>query len=112
MNINTIIIFILILAIISMGIVIGVNNSVISNLELERAELQKDIAEANSKIDFQNSKIEQFKLDIEKADIEYKKGLKSLQEAYSAKDTDIKNKTCEEILNAIKQEQEIFLSGG
>lgn len=112
MNISHVIYLILIAVIIALSITIAVKNNQIDVLHAEKQALNMQIVQAESSIKLQNAKIEEYKLDIEKADIEYKKGLKSLQEAYSAKDTDIKNKTCEEILNAIKQEQEIFLSGG
>lgn len=108
------IISILCLAVLIISIAFGITNSV-KNKEIERLsqlneELTIRVGSAESHMELQNSMIEQYKVDIEKAKTDYKQELEKLNNKYSYLDNiSSVNKTCEEILGIIDRQQKNFL---
>lgn len=113
MNISHVIYLILIAVIIGLAVAIGFQNNKIQVLQAEKETLYMQIAQAESNIKIQNEKIKEMTLNLEQAEITYNENMAELQEKYSKLETlSSDNKTCDEIINIINQNQMKFLSGG
>lgn len=113
MNISHIIYFILITVIIALSITIAVKNNQIDVLHAEKELLQVQIVSAESSIKMQNAKIEEMAINQELAENTYNENMKALQDKYKNLDNlSSQDKTCDEILDIINQNQKEFLAGG
>ena len=113
MNISHIIYFILITVIIALSITIAVKNNQIDVLHAEKELLQVQIVSAESSIKMQNAKIEEMAINQEMAESMYNENMKALQDKYKNLDNlSSQDKTCNEILDIINQNQKEFLAGG
>ncbi|MCI6475323.1 MAG: hypothetical protein MSA07_06460 [Mucispirillum sp.] len=113
MNITNIIYLILIALIIALSITIAVKSNQIKVLEAEKQALNMQIAQAESSIKLQNAKIEEMAINQETAESMYNENMKALQDKYKNLDNlSSQDKTCNEILDIINQNQKEFLAGG
>ena len=113
MNISHIIYLILIALIIALSITIAVKSNQIKVLETEKQALIMQIAQAESSIKLQNAKIEEMAINQEMAESIYHENMKALQDKYKSLDNlSSQDKTCNEILDIINQNQKEFLAGG
>lgn len=113
MNISHVIYLILITVIIALSITIAVKNNQIDVLHAEKQALNMQIAQAESSIKLQNAKIEEMAINQELAESMYNENMKALQDKYKNLDNiSSQNKTCNEILDIINQNQKEFLAGG
>lgn len=82
------VISILIIIIISLSIYIliktGIYNSMIKDLQSENKQLISQISSAESLIDFQNTKINSYAINIKKAEEKYMQDIKSINEKYKS----------------------------
>lgn len=113
MNISHVIYLILIAVIIGLAITIAFKNNKIQVLQAEKQTLHMQIAQAESNIKIQNEKIKEMAINIAQAESIYNENMAELQEKYSKLEAlSSDNKTCDEIINIINQNQMKFLSGG
>lgn len=113
MNISHIIYLILIIVIIGLAAILAFQNNKIKILQAEKQTLNLQIVSAENSIKLQNEKIKEMALNIEQAENIYNENMKSLQEKYNKLEAlSADNKTCDEIINIINQNQMEFLSGG
>ena len=111
------IISILIIIIISLSnyIVIktGVYNSIIKDLQSENKQLLSQISSAESLIDFQNTKINNYAINIKKAEEKYMQDINSINEKYNSlheKYSSINNIECKDMMQIIDENQRRFLN--
>lgn len=113
MNISHVIYLILITVIIALFITIAVKSNQIDVLHAEKQALNMQIAQAESSIKLQNAKIEEMAINQETAESMYNENMKELQDKYKNLDNlSSQDKTCNEILDIINQNQKEFLAGG
>lgn len=113
MNISHVVYLILITVIIALSITITVKNNQIKVLEAEKQALIMQIAQAESSIKLQNAKIEEMAINQEAAESMYNENMKALQDKYEQLDNlSSQDKSCDEILDIINQNQKEFLAGG
>lgn len=113
MNISHIIYLILITVIIALFVTIAVKNNQIDVLHAEKQALNMQIAQAESSIKLQNAKIEEMAINQELAENTYNASMKALQDKYEQLDNlSSQDKTCDEILDIINQNQKEFMAGG
>lgn len=102
--------FILIAVIIAYIASMGVKNKEIERLGRLNMQLNAQIGQAEASMKLQNMQIEQFKVDIAKAEVSYNEGLRALEDKYAEKlTTNYDNATCQEIINMINKNQRDFL---
>ena len=111
------IISILIIIIISLSIYIliktGVYNSIIKDLQSENKQLLSQISSAESLIDFQNTKINNYAINIKKAEEKYMQDIDSINEKYNSlheKYSSINNIECKDMMQIIDENQRRFLN--
>ncbi len=111
------IISILILIIISLSIYIliktGIYNSIIKDLQSENRQLVSQISSAESMIDFQNTKINSYAVNMKKAEEKYMQDINYINEKYNSlheKYRNINNIECEDIMQVIDENQRRFLN--
>lgn len=111
------IISILIIIIISLSIYIliktGVYNSIIKDLQSENKQLLSQISSAESLIDFQNTKINNYTINIKKAEEKYMQDINSINEKYNSlheKYSSINNIECKDMMQIIDENQRRFLN--
>lgn len=111
------IISILIIIIISLSIYIviktGVYNSIIKDLQSENKQLLSQISSAESLIDFQNTKINNYAINIKKAEEKYMQDINSINEKYNSlheKYSSINNIECKDMMQIIDENQRRFLN--
>ena len=111
------IISILIIIIISLSIYIliktGVYNSIIKDLQSENKQLLSQISSDESLIDFQNTKINNYAINIKKEEEKYMKDINSINEKYNSlheKYSSINNIECKDMMQIIDENQRRFLN--
>ncbi len=111
------IISILIIIIISLSIYIviktGVYNNIIKDLQSENKQLLSQISSAESLIDFQNTKINNYAINIKKAEEKYMQDINSINEKYNSlheKYSSINNIECKDMMQIIDENQRRFLN--
>ena len=111
------IISILVIIIISLSIYIliksGIYKNIITDLKEENKNLQTQISSAEALIDFQNTKINSFAVDVKKAEEKYKQDISNINEKYSdmhKKYESMEHLSCENILQIIDENQRRFLN--
>lgn len=111
------IISILIIIIISLSIYIliktGVYNGIIKDLQSENKQLLSQISSAESLIDFQNTKINNYAINIKKAEEKYMQDINSINEKYNSlheKYSSINNIECKDMMQIIDENQRRFLN--
>lgn len=113
------IIFMLIMAIISLSIYIsiktGIYNSMINDLQSENQQLLAQISSAESLIDFQNTKINNYAINMKKTEEKYKLDILNINTKYSnlqKKYSNINNIECIDIMHIVDENQRRFLNEG
>ena len=108
---------ILIIIIISLSIYIviktGVYNNIIKDLQSENKQLLSQISSAESLIDFQNTKINNYAINIKKAEEKYMQDINSINEKYNSlheKYSSINNIECKDMMQIIDENQRRFLN--
>lgn len=111
------IISILIIIIISLSIYIliktGIYNSLINDLQSENKQLLSQISSAESLIDFQNTKINNYAINIKKAEEKYMQDINNINEKYKnlqEKYKKINNIECLDMMQIIDDNQRRFLN--
>lgn len=111
------IISILIIIIISLSIYIliktGIYNSLIKDLQSENKQLLSQISSAESLIDFQNTKINNYAINIKKAEEKYMQDINNINEKYKIlqeKYGNINNIECLDMMQIIDNNQRSFLN--
>lgn len=111
------IISILIMIIISLSIYIliktGIYNSLIKDLQSENKQLLSQISSAESLIDFQNTKINNYAINIKKAEEKYMQDINNINEKYKIlqeKYGNINNIECLDMMQIIDNNQRSFLN--
>ena len=111
------IISILVIIIISLSIYIliksGIYKNIITDLKEENKNLQTQISSAEALIDFQNTKINSFAVDVKKAEEKYKQDISNINEKYNSmqkKYESMEKIECENILQIIDENQRRFLN--
>lgn len=111
------IISILILIIISLSIYIliktGIYNSIIKDLQSENRQLVSQISSAESMIDFQNTKINSYAVNMKKAEEKYMQDINYINEKYNSlheKYSSINNIECKDMMQIIDENQRRFLN--
>ena len=111
------IISILIIIIISLSIYIliktGIYNSLIKDLQTENKQLLSQISSAESLIDFQNTKINNYAINIKKAEEKYMQDINNINEKYKIlqeKYRNINNIECLDMMQIIDNNQRSFLN--
>lgn len=111
------IISILVIIIISLSIYIliksGIYKNMISDLKEENKKLQTQISSAEALIDFQNTKINSFEINMKMAKEKYKQDVSNINEKYNIMQKKYKNMEqieCENILQIIDENQRRFLN--
>ncbi len=111
------IISILIIIIISLSIYIliktGIYNSLIKDLQSENKQLLSQISSAESLIDFQNTKINNYAINIKKAEEKYMQDINNINEKYKIlqeKYRNINNIECLDMMQIIDNNQRSFLN--
>ena len=111
------IISILVIIIISLSIYIliksGIYKNMITDLKEENKNLQTQISSAEALIDFQNTKINSFAVDVKKAEEKYKQDISNINEKYNImqkKYESMEKKECENILQIIDENQRRFIN--
>ncbi len=111
------IISILIIIIISLSIYIliktGIYNSLIKDLQSENKQLLSQISSAESLIDFQNTKINNYAINIKKAEEKYMQDINNINEKYKIlqeKYKNINNIECLDMMQIIDNNQRSFLN--
>lgn len=111
------IISILIMIIISLSIYIliktGIYNSLIKDLQSENKQLLSQISSAESLIDFQNTKINNYAINIKKAEEKYMQDINNINEKYKIlqeKYKNINNIECLDMMQIIDNNQRSFLN--
>ncbi len=111
------IISILIIIIISLSIYIliktGIYNSLIKDLQSENKQLLSQISSAESLIDFQNTKINNYAINIKKAEEKYMHDINNINEKYKIlqeKYKNINNIECLDMMQIIDNNQRSFLN--
>lgn len=111
------IISILIIIIISLSIYIfiktGIYTSIIKDLQSENKQLLSQISSAESLIDFQNTKINNYAINIKKAEEKYVQDIIYINEKYNTlyeKYRNINNIECLDMIQIIDENQRRFLN--
>lgn len=111
------IISILVIIIISLSIYIliksGIYKNMITDLKEENKQLQTQISSAEALIDFQNTKIDGYAVNIKMAEEKYKQDISNINEKYSnmhKKYESMEHLECENILQIIDENQRRFLN--
>lgn len=111
------IISILIIIIISLSIYIfiktGIYTSIIKDLQSENKQLLSQISSAESLIDFQNTKINNYAINIKKAEEKYVQDITYINEKYNTlyeKYRNINNIECLDMIQIIDENQRRFLN--
>ena len=111
------IISILVIIIISLSIYIliksGIYKNMITDLKEENKQLQTQISSAEALIDFQNTKIDSYAVNIKMAEEKYKQDISNINEKYSnmhKKYESMEHLSCENILQIIDENQRRFLN--
>lgn len=111
------IISILIIIIISLSIYIliktGIYNSMIKDLQSENKQLVSQISSAEGMIDFQNTKINNYAVNMQKAEEKYMQDITYINKKYNIlqeKYRNINNIECENIMEIIDENQRRFLN--
>ncbi len=111
------IISMLIIIIISLSIYIliktGIYNSLIKDLQSENNQLLSQISSAESLIDFQNTKINNYAINIKKAEEKYMQDIADINEKYKSlqeKYININNMKCLDMMHIIDDNQRRFLN--
>lgn len=111
------IISILIIIIISLSIYIliktGIYNSLIKDLQSENKQLLSQISSAESLIDFQNTKINNYAINKKKAEEKYMQDINNINEKYKIlqeKYRNINNIECLDMMQIIDNNQRSFLN--
>lgn len=111
------IISILIIIIISLSIYIliktGIYNSSIKDLQSENKQLLSQISSAESLIDFQNNKINNYAVNIKKAEEKYMQDINNINEKYNSlhkKYSSMNNMECKDMMQIIDENQRRFLN--
>ncbi|HIZ89949.1 MAG: hypothetical protein SPF17_03120 [Candidatus Mucispirillum faecigallinarum] len=111
------IISILVIIIISLSIYIliksGIYKNMIADLKEENKQLQTQISSAEALIDFQNTKINSYAVNIKMAEEKYKQDISNINEKYSnmhKKYESMEHLSCENILQIIDENQRRFLN--
>ena len=107
----------LIIIIISLSIYIliktGIYNSLIKDLQSENNQLLSQISSAESLIDFQNTKINNYAINIKKAEEKYMQDIADINEKYKSlqeKYININNMKCLDMMHIIDDNQRRFLN--
>lgn len=111
------IISILVIIIISLSIYIliksGIYKNMITDLKEENKQLQTQISSAEALIDFQNTKIDSYAVNIKMAEEKYKQDISNINEKYNSmqkKYEIMEHLECENILQIIDENQRRFLN--
>lgn len=111
------IISILVIIIISLSIYIliksGIYKNMITDLKEENKQLQTQISSAEALIDFQNTKIDSYAVNIKMAEEKYKQDISNINEKYNSmqkKYESMEQIECENILQIIDENQRRFLN--
>lgn len=111
------IISILVIIIISLSIYIliksGIYKNMIADLKEANKQLQTQISSAEALIDFQNTKINSYAVNIKMAEEKYKQDISNINEKYSdmhKKYESMEHLECENILQIIDENQRRFLN--
>ncbi len=111
------IISILVIIIISLSIYIliksGIYKNMITDLKEENKQLQTQISSAEALIDFQNTKIDSYAVNIKMAEEKYKQDISNINEKYNSmqkKYESMEYLECENILQIIDENQRRFLN--
>ncbi|MCI6475838.1 MAG: hypothetical protein MSA07_09110 [Mucispirillum sp.] len=111
------IISILVIIIISLSIYIliksGIYKNMITDLKEENKQLQTQISSAEALIDFQNTKIDGYAVNIKMAEEKYKQDISNINEKYNnmqKKYESMEHLECENILQIIDENQRRFLN--
>lgn len=111
------IISILVIIIISLSIYIliksGIYKNMITDLKEENKQLQTQINSAEALIDFQNTKIDSYAVNIKMAEEKYKQDISNINEKYNSmqkKYESMEHLECENILQIIDENQRRFLN--
>lgn len=111
------IISILVIIIISLSIYIliksGIYKNMITDLKEENKQLQTQISSAEALIDFQNTKIDSYAVNIKMAEEKYKQDISNINEKYNSmqkKYESMEHLECENILQIIDENQRRFLN--
>lgn len=111
------IISILVIIIISLSIYIliksGIYKNMIADLKEVNKQLQTQISSAEALIDFQNTKINSYAVNIKMAEEKYKQDISNINEKYSdmhKKYESMEHLECENILQIIDENQRRFLN--
>lgn len=111
------IISILVIIIISLSIYIliksGIYKNMITDLKEENKQLQTQISSAEALIDFQNTKIDSYAVNIKMAEEKYKQDISNINEKYKSmqkKYESMEQIECENILQIIDENQRRFLN--
>lgn len=111
------IISILIIIIISLSIYIfiktGIYTSIIKDLQSENKQLLSQISSAESLIDFQNTKINNYAINMKKAEEKYVQDITYINEKYNTlyeKYRNINNIECLDMIQIIDENQRRFLN--
>ena len=111
------IISILVIIIISLSIYIliksGIYKNMITDLKEENKQLQTQISSAEALIDFQNTKIDGYAVNIKMAEEKYKQDISNINEKYNnmhKKYESMEHLSCENILQIIDENQRRFLN--
>ena len=111
------IISILVIIIISLSIYIliksGIYKNMITDLKEENKQLQTQISSAEALIDFQNTKIDSYAVNIKMAEEKYKQDISNINEKYNnmqKKYESMEHLECENILQIIDEKQRRFLN--
>lgn len=101
---------ILIIITVAFAITVLVKNNTIKSLKDENKILLEQIGAANISIKFQNEKIAEMELNVEKNEEIYKTAIKSIRDNYTKKLNNITTyKSCEDILAVISKNQKEFM---
>ena len=108
---------ILVIIIISLSIYIliksGIYKNMITDLKEENKQLQTQISSAEALIDFQNTKIDSYAVNIKMAEEKYKQDISNINEKYNnmqKKYESMEHLECENILQIIDENQRRFLN--
>ena len=111
------IISILVIIIISLSIYIliksGIYKNMITDLKEENKQLQTQISSAEALIDFQNTRIDSYAVNIKMAEEKYKQDISNINEKYNnmqKKYESMEHLECENILQIIDENQRRFLN--
>lgn len=112
-TIISILVIIIILLSIYILIKSGIYKNMITDLKEENKQLQTQISSAEALIDFQNTKIDSYAVNIKMAEEKYKQDISNINEKYNSmqkKYESMEHLECENILQIIDENQRRFLN--